>query len=161
MQDKVNYLRTKEIVIKDTQTLFNVLYKLAVCIIFISLLLSPKGENMRRLININTFKKIFSISKYRRKLDKIILDFYGLSLKKVTQKKTCENDDEVTILIIVMINTEVILKIIVKDVYNVLNQSKTFYINFSFREVCKSHELIIPCYWEIYIPYCFENLKEN
>lgn len=116
---------------------------------------------MRRLININTFKKIFSISKYRRKLDKIILDFYGLSLKKVTQKKTCENDDEVTILIIVMINTEVILKIIVKDVYNVLNQSKTFYINFSFREVCKSHELIIPCYWEIYIPYCLKNLKEN
>lgn len=115
---------------------------------------------MKKMIKKETFINIFKNEKYRYKLDKIILNFFGLDAKTKVEENEIKEEDTV-LRFIMMINTEVVLKINVKDTKKLFSSSKTFYINLSYREVEKYHELLIPCYWEIYIPFCFKNLKAN
>lgn len=113
---------------------------------------------MQKLITISTFLNIFKKEEYRAKLDSIILNFFGLDTTMPIEKGSVEEKGN-TLKFVFMINTEKILDIIVKDTKNLFPNSKTLYINLSYREVEKHHELLIPCYWEIYIPYAYKHPK--
>lgn len=71
--------------------------------------------------------------------------------KRIDEKNINKNDKH--ILFTVMINTEIVLNICVKDNMNFFETSKHFYINFSYCDVNKSQCLLIPGFWEIYCPY--------
>lgn len=115
---------------------------------------------MSKLVTKEVFFTIFKNKNYRYKLDKIILNFFGLdTINEINEKKNAI--ESVTLKFVVMLNTEILLNIIVKDTKNLFQNSKIFYINLSYREVEKYHELLIPCYWEIYIPYSFQYLKKD
>lgn len=115
---------------------------------------------MKKTITKENFIKIFSNPIYRKKLDKIILNFFGLENTIVEEEKNnIEND--ILLEFILLINTEYTLKIIVKDTKKLFKTSKKFYINLSYREVEKHHELLMPGYWEIYCRYAYENQKET
>lgn len=115
---------------------------------------------MQKIITKKKFLEIFQKEEYRKKLDKIILNFFGLDTNERITEEELEKE-EVTIEIVFMINTEKVLNIFVKDKKLILNHSKKFYLNLSFREVEKHYELLIPCYWEIYIPYCYQELNNK
>ncbi len=115
---------------------------------------------MKRIITKDLFIKIFENPKYRKKLDKMILNFFGLDTNKQEESESITEDD-VVLEFILFINTEYILKIIVKDTKKLFTTSKKFYINLSYREVEKYHELLMPCYWEIYCPYSLKHLKKQ
>ena len=115
---------------------------------------------MQKLITIEKFTKIFQKMEYRKKLDQILLNFFGLTNSyalKSEQTQTCD----ITIEIILMINTEKILSILVIDTKKILKESKKFYINLSYRQVESYYTLLIPCFWEIYIPFSKEHLKNK
>ncbi len=113
-----------------------------------------------KIIKKETFLKIFTIEENRLLLDTMILNFFGLEATNKIEETEIEKED-IVLTFILMINTEIILKINVKDTKNLFYASKIFYLNFSYQEVAKSHELLIPCYWEIYIPYCYQHQKNN
>ena len=115
---------------------------------------------MKRLVSKQVFIDIFSNLEYRRKLDRIILNFFGLDTNEEVEANEISNEN-ITLNIMLMINTEEVLNIVVRDTKKLFNTSKNFYINFSFREVDKYHELLMPGYWEVYIPYSYKHLKEN
>ena len=115
---------------------------------------------MKKIISKDIFIKIFKRENYRKKLDEIILNFFGLT--------THSNDNSfisykkcVSLEFIVFINTEYVLKIVVKDTKNLFKTPKKFYINLSYSQVDRHHTLLMPCYWEIYCPYCLKKLKNN
>ena len=112
---------------------------------------------MNQIINIDTFIKIFQNKKYREKLDKIILNFFGLETTNKLENYKEKNSDK-KLEFIVFINRIYILKIIIKDTQNLFNYSKKFYINFSYEENNKTYRLLYPCYWEF---YCLKCLKEK
>lgn len=113
---------------------------------------------MKKMIKKETFINIFKNEEYRYKLDKMILNFFGLEAETKVEESQIKKEDTI-LRFIFMINTEVVLKINVKDTKKLFSSSKTFYINLSYREVEKYHELLIPCYWEIYIPFCYQHIK--
>lgn len=115
---------------------------------------------MQKLITKEAFITIFKNEEYRSKLDSIILNFFGLDTHIPIEKNEIERTEN-TLKFVFMINTEEILNIIVKDTQNLFGYFKTFYINLSYREVEKYHELLIPCYWEVYIPYAYKHPKKN
>ncbi len=115
---------------------------------------------MKRIISNEKFKELFSNIEYRRKLDQVILNFFGLDTTKPLNEE--ENfTNSIFLEFILFINTEYILKISVKDTQKLFNHSKQFYINISFREVERYHQLLMPCFWEIYSPYSLKNLNNN
>ncbi len=113
---------------------------------------------MKKIIKKETFINIFKNEGYRYKLDKIILNFFGLDAETKVEESQIKKEDTI-LKFIFMVNTEVVLNINVKDTKKLFTSSKIFYINLSYREVEKYHELLIPCYWEIYIPFCYRFLK--
>lgn len=113
---------------------------------------------MKKIIKKDTFINIFKNEEYRYKLDKMILNFFGLEAETKVEESQIKKEDTI-LRFIFMVNTEVVLKINVKDTKKLFSSSKTFYINLSYREVEKYHELLIPCYWEIYIPFCYHHIK--
>lgn len=115
---------------------------------------------MQNIITKEKFREIFKKPMYRKKLDKMILNFFGLEANQKEDVLKITNED-VLLEFIVMINTDYLLKIIVKDTKKMFTTSKKFYLNFSFQKVKKYHELLMPCYWEIYCPYALENKKKN
>lgn len=115
---------------------------------------------MPKLMTKEIFLEIFSKKEYRDKLDKIILNFFGLETTKKVEIANIKKDS-VTLKFVFMINTEVVLNILIEDTKKLFQSSKIFYINISFREVEKYHVLLMPCYWEIYAPYSFWHLKEK
>ena len=114
---------------------------------------------MKRKITKDVFMKIFSNLEYRRKLDRIILNFFGLDNTKEENKPI--EKGEITLEFILLINTELTLKIKIKDTQNIFKSSKKFYINLSYRKVERYHELLMPCYWEIYCPYAYKYPKKE
>lgn len=112
------------------------------------------------MITKNKFIKIFSKKEYRKKLDKIILNFFGLEANTILKKNEIPVEKNI-LEFLLFINTELTLKIKVLDNQNLFTTSKTFYINISFRNVKKYHELLRPCYWEIYSLYAFRFPKNN
>ena len=114
---------------------------------------------MQNLVTKKKFMMIFSKDVYRRKLDTLLLNFFGLEASTLTEKETME--DANTIEFILLLNTEKLLSIMVKDTKHLFHSSKKIYINLSYREVQKHFEVLIPCYYEIYIPYLFHHQKEN
>lgn len=115
---------------------------------------------MKRLITNDVFMTIFSNLEYRRKLDKIILNFFGLETNNRMNIHDITKED-ITLEFILMINTEEVLRILVKDVKKLFSMSKKFYINISLHEINKYHVLRMPCYWEVYAPFCFHHLKKK
>ncbi len=115
---------------------------------------------MQRIITKKTFIKIFENKEFRQKLDKIILNFFGLEANTIIKREDKKLNKNV-LEFVLFINTELTLKIRVLDDKNLFTTSKTFYINISFREVSKYHALLIPCYWEIYSPYSYAHQKTN
>lgn len=115
---------------------------------------------MKKRVTKDVFMKIFMDLEYRRKLDKIILNFFGLENTLVEENST-RKEEEVLLEFILLINTEYTLKIIVKDTQQLFKNSKKFYINLSYRKVERYHELLMPGYWEIYCPYAYKKIKEN
>lgn len=115
---------------------------------------------MQKLITKRTFLDVFRNENYRYYLDKFILNFFGLEAENKVEVQIIKKED-VILKFVFMINTEVVLNINVKDTKKLFSSSKIFYINLSYLEVEKYHELLIPCYWEIYIPYCYKHLKEK
>ncbi len=115
---------------------------------------------MTKLISKQVFLSIFEQENYRYKLDKIILNFFGLEAENIREKNIISNK-AVLLKFILMINTEKVLEILIEDTKKLFQMSKIFYINISFREVEKYHELLLPCYWEIYVPYSYQHLKEK
>ena len=115
---------------------------------------------MKKIITKEKFIKIFENPLYRQKLDKIILNFFGLEANKQIKINANENKS-VLLEFIVFVNTEYLLKIIVEDKEELFKENRKFYINISFREVNKYHELLMPCYWEIYSLYSLKYKKNN
>ena len=115
---------------------------------------------MAKFITKKEFLEIFSKQNYRRKLDQILLSFFGLEASKAIEENEIEERD-ITIEIILMINTEKVCSILIKDTQLLLKASKKIYLNLSYREVNKHYELLIPCYFEVYIPYSYKHLKED
>ena len=115
---------------------------------------------MQRIITNKTFIKIFENKILRKKLDKIILHFFGLEANTILKDKEIKPKENI-LKFILFINTELTLKIKILDDQNLFTTSKTFYINISFREVPKYHALLMPCYWEIYSPYAYQHQKTN
>lgn len=114
---------------------------------------------MEMLISIQTFIKIFSNEIYRKKLDKIILNFFGLETSNIISGNDIKKDD-ILLEFLIYINKQFIFKIIVKDINNLFNYSKKFYINFSYEDKKKNYILLYPCYWEFYCNDCLRN-KSN
>ncbi len=115
---------------------------------------------MDKIITREIFLNIFKRKEYRNKLDKIVLNFFDLDTTKRINYKNIKKET-IVLKFILMINTEEVLNILVEDTKKLFQSSKTFYINISFREVEKYHELLIPCYWEIYAPFSYKNLKKK
>lgn len=115
---------------------------------------------MSKLITKKVFITIFKKKEYRDKLDKIILNFFGLDANKKIIGSSIKKERNF-LKFVLMINTEIVLNILVEDTKKLFQNPKTFYVNISLREVEKYHELLIPCYWEIYAPFSYKNLKEN
>ncbi len=113
---------------------------------------------MQRLITKEKFKKIFEDKKYRYKFDKVLLNFFGLD-NNIPINKMDLNKSSSIIEFHFFINTELILKIHLEDTKKLFVENKKFYINFSYREVDSFFEILIPCYYEFYIPYCYRHIK--
>ena len=115
---------------------------------------------MTKLLTRHIFMAIFKNENYRKKLDQIILNFFGLDSSLAIKRNEIKETD-ITIEIIVMLNTEITFTILVKDTQSFLQASKKFYLNLSYREVEKYYDLLIPCYWEVYIPYAYHHIKNT
>lgn len=115
---------------------------------------------MKKIITKEQFLKIFENPNYRQRLDKIILNFFGLDAN--IPLSSYNNSKNVILLeFILFINTEYVLKIVVEDKEKIFKRSRSFYINLSFREVLRHHQLLMPCYWEIYCEYSLKHLKKE
>ncbi len=114
---------------------------------------------MKKIIKKDMFLKIFAKEKYRLLLDNLILNFFGLEATNKIEESEIQKKD-IILTFILMINTEIILKINIKDTKNLFQVSKIFYLNLSYRQVSRTHELLLPCYWEVYIPYCYQHQKD-
>lgn len=115
---------------------------------------------MKKRVTKDIFMKIFSNLEYRKKLDKIILNFFGLDNTKIENQEEIK-DGDILLEFTLLLNTEKILKIIIKDTKKMFKASKKFYLNFSYREVEQYHVLLIPCYWEIYCKYAKKYIKKH
>lgn len=112
---------------------------------------------MNSLFNIDKFIKVFSKQEYRKKLDKIILNFFGLENKTIVNN--CEiKENDIILEFLIFIDKNYVFKIIVKDYKHLFKTSKKFYINFSNNKFYKNYTLLYPCYWEFYCTTC---LKSN
>ena len=111
---------------------------------------------MEKLINIETFIKIFEQESYRKKLDKIILNFFGLDSTKSLTEKNIKKED-IILEIFVCVDKQMIFKINVKDTKHLFKNSKKFYINFSQEDKNQNYMLIYPCYWEFYCSNCLNS----
>ena len=104
---------------------------------------------MSYLINKDTFFKIFSNPTYRLKLDHIILNFWGLEINhKIFIPLNITED--VILEFNILLENSLLFKIRLKDTQNLFKSSKKFYLNFSLKYSKKSHEQIIPNFWNIY-----------
>lgn len=109
---------------------------------------------------LKNFYIIFSHSKYRQKLDKIILEFFGLTPKK--EKEIILKNAKIPILEFnILYNNIFLFNILVKDNKKLFSSSKRFYLNFSSITKKRSFELIMPCYWNIYYKYKSPNILEE
>lgn len=113
---------------------------------------------MLPLINNDVFIKIFQNTNYRIKLDKIILDFFGISPKDIIKEEIL-NDCEITLEFVICIEKQLVMKILVKDTKGLFRNSKKFYINFSGVNKIRSYQLVYPCYWEFYCQTCLKKGK--
>lgn len=113
---------------------------------------------MEPLIDINVFIKIFSCKEYRKKLDQIILNFFGLENKNKIANALFYKE-QVSLEIIVFINKSYILKIVIKDNKSLFKENKKFYINFSYEKTKRNYVLRYPCYWEFYCENCMKSKK--
>lgn len=111
---------------------------------------------MEKLINIEMFIKIFEQENYREKLDKIVLNFFGLDSTKCLIEKDIKKED-IILEFYVCVYKQVIFKIIVKDTKHLFKNSKKFYINFSEEDKNQNYMLLYPCYWEFYCSSCLNN----
>lgn len=121
------------------------------------MLLMKGSINMSYLVNKNTFLKIFSNPVYRLKLDHIILDFWGFD----TNRKIFTSIDilhDVILEFNVLLENNLLFRIRLKDTKNLFQSSKQFYLNFSLKYTEKSHELVIPHFWNI---YCHNKKRTN
>lgn len=110
------------------------------------------------LINIDIFLGIFQNPNYRRKLDEIILNFFGIVPQDIIEINNL-NHYKVTLEFIICIEKKIVMKIAVKDTKNLFKQSKKFFINFSLEAKNRSYQLLYPCYWEFYCNNCVVNRK--
>ncbi len=107
-------------------------------------------------MDIDHFIKIFSIPKYRKKLDKIILNFFGL--KPIDLVNGYYESEYGNVLeFIITFNKQYLFKIVVYDTKNLFNCSKKFYLNFSLEKNDKGYTLLYPCYWEFYCNSCLSS----
>ena len=111
---------------------------------------------MQKLLTKEKFISIFQKEVYRRKLDTILLNFFGLDTTQIIRRDEIV-EDTITLEIIFMLNTEIILRIFVKDTKKLFCSSKKLYINLSYREVNRKFAMLIPGYFEIYIPYVYQH----
>ncbi len=112
---------------------------------------------MNYLVTIPIFLKIFKNEQYRFKLDKIILNFFGLNNNFAINNPNKKHDN-IYLEFNVFINKQFVFKIKVLDNQNLFATSKQFYINFSYEKSHKNYFLIYPNYWEF---YCFNCLKNQ
>lgn len=111
---------------------------------------------MKGLIKIDTFIKIFEKENYRKKLDKIVLNFFGLDGTNCLIEKDIKKED-VILEFYVCIEKQMIFKIIIKDTKHLFKNSKKFYINFRIEDGNQNYILLYPCYWEFYCINCLKN----
>jgi hypothetical protein len=115
---------------------------------------------MKPLVDIDTFIKIFNNQKYRKKLDKIILNFFGLD-NNIAINDEDINKKEVTLEFYILIDKQFIFKIKIIDKERIFKEPKKFYLNFSHQDSNKPYYLLYPCYWEIYCNYCLKNKNKT
>lgn len=113
---------------------------------------------MKSIIGVEEFIQVFKNKEYRKKLDNIILEFFGLentnSLNEIKNEK-----GGIYLEFIIFIEKQYITEIIVKDTKKLFSYSKKFYINFSFKASKRNYILLYPCYWEIYCKKCLHSKK--
>lgn len=112
---------------------------------------------MRTLINKEVFLEIFKNEAYRKKLDKLLLNFFGISPKDIINSNKIKNT--VILEFIICIEKEVVMNILVVDTKNLFKYSKKFYINFCLKENTRNYLLIYPCYWEFYCQSCMKKKR--
>ena len=108
---------------------------------------------MKILITKNKFIQIFKEEQYRKKLDKIILNFFGLENNLETTEKEINQSTNKLEFIIFIDN------IIILDKYHLFQDTKKFYLNFTLQENIRNYMLVYPCYWEIYCTNCLKRKK--
>lgn len=114
---------------------------------------------MNYLITQEIFIKIFQNPIYRQKLDKIILNFFGLDTCKPENSNFSQED--ILLEFLLFIDKKYVLKIIVKDTKKLFQTSKKFYINISYTNKQRYHQLIMPCYWEFYCLYSLKIINKS
>lgn len=114
---------------------------------------------MLPIINIDKFIQIFEHKHLRIKLDKLILNFYGLENNQPLNKEKNANI-KVTLTFHIYIDETFIFKIQIIDIRKLFDCSKNFYIHFTYEKIEKNYNLIMPCYWEFYCLYCRNNYSK-
>lgn len=113
---------------------------------------------MQRIINKKVFMDIFKDKELRYKLDKMILEFFGLDNSKVINNKDIEEDKIIEF--VVLINTEIVLRIKVIDNKELFKTFRSILINFSYLDVDKHYEILMPGFIDIYCIYNYNHLNK-
>ncbi len=104
---------------------------------------------MNYLVSKNVFLKVFNNPLYRLKIDHIILNFWGLDINnKIFSSIDIIND--IILEFNILLENNLLFRIRLKDTKHLFKSSKKFYLNFSLKSTSKTHELIIPNFWNIY-----------
>lgn len=112
------------------------------------------------VINTDKFIQIFERKHLRTKLDKLILNFYGLENNKQIENSRISKA-KITLTFHVYINEKLIFKIQIVDTRKLFDSSKNFYIHFTYENIEKNYNLVMPCYWEFYCLYCRNNYTKH
>lgn len=113
---------------------------------------------MASLINTEVFLRIFQNPIYRKKLDIIILDFFGMSPMDI--EKPIKSEKCVILEFIICIEKQKVMNISIVDTKHIFENSKKFYINFCLKDKNRSYVLLYPCYWEFYCGACARKTRK-
>ncbi len=107
-------------------------------------------------MDLKVYIEVLKNTEIRKKVDKIILNFFGLDNNIIITTKEISKKD-ITLEFFILLNEKLLFKIIVLDNKKLFKESKQFFLNFCNKKSSKKYALVLPCYWEVY----YQNCKSN
>lgn len=107
---------------------------------------------MKPIINKNNFLTIFKKKSYRRKLDAMILELFDLEQMKLSKSAIKKSDTLIEI--VVLLNSIELFKIVLVDTQYFKN-SRTFYLNISYKKSLRPFRFLLTSFMEIYCALCY------